>query len=144
MAPVFEAAHGGEHHLEIGLEYALMAASVFVAFGGIALAYLFYVARPELPAQIASRASGAYDLISNKYYVDELYDAVFVQPTLKLSNFLWRVFDIGILDGIVNGTARVVGANSSLWRRWQTGNVEHYAASMLLGAVLIVAYFAWH
>ncbi|MBI3782379.1 MAG: NADH-quinone oxidoreductase subunit L [Deltaproteobacteria bacterium] len=144
LAPVFAAAQGGEHHMEMGLEYALMAASVGVAVGGIALAYVLYVARPELPGQIADQAAGAYDLISNKYYVDELYDAVLVQPALKLSNLLWRVVDVGIVDGIVNGSARVVGASSSFWRRWQTGNVEHYAVSMLFGAVLILVFFAWH
>jgi NADH-quinone oxidoreductase subunit L len=143
LAPVFEAAHGGEHHMDLGLEYGLMAASVAVAFGGIGLAYLFYVARPQLPDELARRAAGAYDLISNKYYVDELYDLVFVRPTLALSNALWRVFDVRIIDGIVNGAATVMGANSSLWRRWQTGNVQHYAVSMLLGAMAIVAYLAW-
>jgi len=81
-------------------------------------------------------------LVFNKYFVDELYDLLFVQPAVAFSNWLWRVFDTGLIDGLVNGTAEVVGANSGLWRLLQTGNVQQYAMSMLLGAMVILGYYA--
>ncbi len=136
---------GGGHetgHLSLTTEYVLMAASVLVALLGFGLAYLFYLVQPGLPALLAWKASGAYNLIFNKYYVDELYDLLFARPTVALSNWLWRSVDDEVIDGVVNGTANTVGANSGLWRRWQTGNVQHYAISMLVGAMAILGYYA--
>ena len=130
-------------HLSAATEYALMGASVLVALVGLGVAYVFYIARPELPESLAEKLPGVYDLIFNKYYVDELYDLLFVRPTVALSTWLWRVVDVGVIDGLVNGTAEAVGANSGLWRRLQTGNVQHYAVSMLLGALAILGYYAW-
>jgi len=95
------------------------------------------------PAKFSEILGGVlYDWVLNKYYVDEIYDLLFVRSTVALSTWLWRFFDVGIIDGLVNGTAEAVGANSGLWRRWQTGNVQQYAASMLLGALAILGYFA--
>ena len=110
---------------------------------GLGLAYVFYMVQPGLPMVLAYKAAGLYNLIYNKYWVDELYDAIFVRPTVVVSTWLWRVFDVGVIDALVNGTAEVVAANSGLWRRLQTGNAQQYAVSMLLGAVAILGYFAW-
>ena len=142
LEPVLGTVHEGAHLTEV-TEYALMGVSVLVALIGLAIAYTFYIVYPGLPDFLAWRARGAYDLIYHKYYVDELYDLLFVRPTLAISTWLWRVFDAGFVDGLVNGTAEAVGANSSLWRRLQTGNVQHYAVSMLLGALAILGYYAW-
>ncbi len=141
LEPVFAGAREPAH-LSAATEYALMGASVLVAAVGLAVAYVFYIARPAVPAALAEKASGIYDLIFNKYYVDELYELLFVRPTVALANWLWTFFDAGVIDGLVNGTAEAVGANSSLWRRLQTGNVQHYAVSMLLGAMMILGYYA--
>jgi len=140
LEPIFghEAAH-----LEATTEHLLMAASVLVAFAGLGLAYVFYIVQPGLPMVLAYKAAGLYNLIYNKYWVDELYDALFVRPTVVVSTWLWRIFDTGVIDGLVNGTAEAVAVNSSLWRRLQTGNAQQYAVSMLLGALAIVGYFAW-
>ncbi len=139
LAPVFE---HSQHalHLDLFTEGVLMSTSVLVALGGAAAAYLLYVLRPELPQQLSDKLSAIYTLLYNKYYVDEIYEAVFVRPTLALSTWLWRVVDAGLIDGLVNGSASMMAANSSLWRRVQTGNVQHYAASMLAGAVLVLGY----
>jgi len=135
---------GGEAaHLSAGVEYALMGASVLVALIGLSVAYVMYIARPALPRTMAEALPGVYDLILNKYYVDELYDLLFVRSTVAVSNWLWQAWDAGLIDGLVNGTAAVMGGNSRLWRRLQTGNVQHYAVSMLLGAMAILAYYAW-
>ncbi len=143
LEPVFGAPAKEAVHLSAATEYALMGTSVLVALIGLGVAYVFYIARPELPESLAKRLPGAYDLIFNKYYVDEVYDFVFVRPTVAISTWLWRVVDAGMIDGLVNGTAEAVGANSGLWRRLQTGNVQHYALSMLLGALAILGYYAW-
>ncbi len=141
IEPVFSGAQAAGH-LSTATESALMATSVVVASLGLGVAYLFYLVQPGLPVLLAWKAKGAYTLIFNKYYVDELYEALFVRPTVALSNFLWRTADAEVIDGVVNGTARFVGANSGLWRRLQTGNVQHYALSMLLGAMAILGYYA--
>jgi len=143
LEPVFGAAAHEGAHLAEATEYALMGTSVAVALLGLGLAYVLYIARPELPERLAKKAAGLYELIYNKYYVDELYDLLFVRPTVALATWLWRVVDAGIIDGLVNGTAEAVAANSGMWRRLQTGNVQHYALSMLLGALAILGYYAW-
>jgi NADH-quinone oxidoreductase subunit L len=140
LEPVFGAHEAA--HVSASLEMALMATSVAVALGGLVAAYVLYVARPDLPRVLAEGAPRIYALISNKYYVDEAYEALFVRPTVRLANWLWQVWDVAVIDGVVNGTAEAVGANSTLWRRLQTGNVQSYAVSMLVGAVLILGYFA--
>jgi NADH-quinone oxidoreductase subunit L len=142
VEPVLGASPEGAH-LSLATEYMLMGASVLVALIGLAVAYLFYIVQPGLPMLLAYQAQSAYELISNKYYVDELYDLLFVRPTVAGSTWLWRAFDVGVVDALVNGTAEAVAANSGLWRRLQTGNVQHYAVSMLLGAMVILGYYAW-
>ncbi|MBI4518936.1 MAG: NADH-quinone oxidoreductase subunit L [Deltaproteobacteria bacterium] len=141
LAPVF--GHHEAEHVSAAVEYGLMAVSVLVAAAGIGLAYFFYVVQPALPMIIAWRAGRLYDLIFNKYYIDEFYDAAVVQPIHRASVWLWRVWDVLVVDGLVNGTASAVAANSGLWRLLQTGNVQHYALSFLLGAVAILGYYAW-
>ena len=140
LEPVFGHEAG---HIEATTEHLLMAASVAVALAGLGLAYLFYMVQPGLPMVLAYKAAGLYNLIYNKYWVDELYDALFVHPTVVVSTWLWRIFDVGVIDALVNGTAETVAANSGLWRRLQTGNLQQYAVSMLLGAVAILGYLAW-
>jgi NADH-quinone oxidoreductase subunit L len=141
LAPVFGPGPAVAH-LGAAAEYGLMSASVIVALLGLGVAYAFYIARPSLPERLAGALPAVYDLVANKYYVDELYDLLFVRSTLVLSHALWRYFDVAVIDGTVNGAAEVVGANSTQWRRLQTGNVQHYAVSVLLGAMLILGYFA--
>ncbi len=119
-----------------------MATSVSFALSGIALAYFFYVARPELPGQLAEQAKAIHTVLVNKYYVDEIYDRVVVQPIVAGSRLLWRWFDVAVVDAAVNGTASFVAGNARIWRRLQTGNVQHYAASLLVGAACVLAYYA--
>ena len=141
LAPVL-----GEPSLHLGeaAEIALMATSVAVGLIGLAAAYVMYVQRPELPGRITSSIGGLYTLVYNKYYVDEIYDAAFVRTTLALAYGLWRWFDVAVVDGIVNGSAALVAANARAWRRLQTGNVQHYAASLLFGAVVVLGYLVLH
>jgi NADH-quinone oxidoreductase subunit L len=86
---------------------------------------------------------GVYRLLANKYYVDEIYDAIIVRPLVTASNWLWQVWDTLVIDGTVNGTAYTIEANGLLLRLWQTGNVQNYALSFLVGAMVILGYYLW-
>jgi NADH-quinone oxidoreductase subunit L len=130
----------GAHHDP--MEYVLMIASVAWALLGIGFAYLCYLAKPEIPQKVAAKARGFYDLLLNKYYVDEFYEVVFVQGVLRLSTWCWKAIDLAIIDGAVNGTGRVVRAAGSGLRKLQTGQVQAYALCIVFGAVLLVAYYA--
>jgi NADH-quinone oxidoreductase subunit L len=93
---------------------------------------------------LAGRFSGAYRLLLNKYYVDEAYDAAVVQPIRILSTEgLWKIVDVRIIDGTVNGVGRFVSGSSEILRRMQTGSVRAYAASLFLGAVAVLGYYLW-
>jgi NADH-quinone oxidoreductase subunit L len=153
LAPIFHgaapagahaaaAAEGAAHH-PASLEYGLMALSVAVALCGIGLAYYLYRVRTEKPEAIASSVPGLYDVVYHKYYVDEIYDRLFVRKIVAASVWLWEAFDSSFIDAIVNGVGSFVQGVSASMRRLQTGVVGNYAFSLLLGAVLIVGYVLW-
>ncbi|MGF7180001.1 NADH-quinone oxidoreductase subunit L [Tunturiibacter psychrotolerans] len=127
-----------------GSELGLAAVSVAVALFGLFIAYLFYYKKPGTAAALARRAPALYNLVLNKFYIDELYRAVIITPLLMFS----RLFLGGLVDGgIVNGSGAVAGATtrglSSLVRRVQSGNIRSYAGWLALGAaaVLLVMIF---
>ena len=123
------------------LEFLMMAVSVVIALIGIGIAYLFYVKNPALPKQFAENFRGLYKLVFNKYYIDELYEALFVKSLKGLGIGLWKGFDDFIIDGTVNGIAYLVGWISSVMRRIQTGLVQNYAFSMIIGGVILAVYY---
>ena len=128
--------------MTVSMEWILMLASVAAAGIGLALAYVFYVKRPELPARVSSSASALYSILTNKYYVDEIYDRILVLPiVLAARQFLWQIIDVAIIDGIVNGIGKAVRASADGLRHMQTGYVRAYAAWILFGGILIVAWF---
>jgi NADH-quinone oxidoreductase subunit L len=91
---------------------------------------------------MALRFKPIHTLLLNKYYVDEIYDALFVQPIKQLSTKgLWRGADAGLIDGAVNGVGIAVRGLSGGLRRVQTGSVRTYAAGIFVGVVLIVGYY---
>jgi NADH-quinone oxidoreductase subunit L len=123
-------------------ELLLMGASVVAALGGLFTAYLFYSARPELPEQLATKAHAMYSILTNKYYVDEIYDAIIVMPVVQTSReFLWKFVDVSVIDGAVNGVGEVVRGSAGRLRHMQTGYVRTYAGWILLGGVLVVVWF---
>jgi len=128
------------HHGAVG-EGTLMLVATLLAAAGAALAWLFYVRRPELPGELAGRFRALHALLAGKYWVDELYDALVVRPYVRLSDALWRFVDQGLIDGAVNGTAAFVVVNGQLWRLVQTGNVQHYALVFVGGAAAVLLYY---
>jgi NADH-quinone oxidoreductase subunit L len=136
-------AEGAEaEHAASPMELPLMGLSVLVAFAGIGLATVFFYRKPELADGMAARFNGIHKLLLNKYYVDELYDAVIVQPIKRVSSgVLWRGVDAGIIDGTVNTVGLIVRGWSAVLRRLQTGSVRAYAMSFFIGLVAIVGYY---
>jgi len=133
---------GAEDHA--ALELSLMAVSSLVAFSGIGLATFLWLKRKDIPAQMATQFSGVHQLLLNKYYVDEVYDAIIVQPIKVVSQEgLWRGFDVKIVDGAVNGAGYFVSGVSIVLRLLQNGSVKTYAAAIFAGAVTILAYYFW-
>jgi NADH-quinone oxidoreductase subunit L len=131
-------------HDQTSLELTLMGVSTVVALTGIGVAAFFFLRRRDRAAALAQRLSGVYRLLLNKYYIDELYDAVIVQPIRRLSTgLLWRGVDAGLIDGTVNGVGGFVRGASSVMRRLQTGSVRAYAASLFFGVVMILGYYLW-
>ena len=148
LEPVFQPAldrlphTGGDQHTQ---EYLLMAMSVGVALAGIFVARKWYLKRKDIPETLSVKAPWAYTVLSNKYYVDEIYDAVVVTPIAWVSDkLLWRIVDIGIIDWTVNAVARTTGAIGRTLRLVQTGVTQSYALIFLLGVVAIVGWILAH
>jgi NADH-quinone oxidoreductase subunit L len=120
----------------ITLLHALTGWPVIIALLGLLLAWWFYIKSPDTPKKLAQSLRGPYTLILHKYYVDELYNAAIVQPLLWIStNVFWHVVDEGLIDGTVNGAARVARESGAQLREIQTGNTRSYASWVVIGAV---------
>jgi NADH-quinone oxidoreductase subunit L len=150
-------------------EFGLMLLSVAVGLAGFLVAYSWYVKHPEIPGQVAAKAGTLYRIVFNKYYIDQIYDALFVNRTKDLGNVL-AAFDLGVVDGGVNGvgwSTRVFGELSRLWDTWvidglvnvgaflvkvmsypvrviQTGLVQNYAWMITLGVLIFMVYYLMH
>ena len=165
VEPVFRVA--GEAAEQHGPSELLMAVvSVAIAAAGIALAYLMYLGRPGMADRLADRFHGLYALLLNKYWVDEWYNAVFVDFGKKLCRGLWSVdsrgvdgvvngtsaltvlmsrvsaaFDFHFVDGLVNAIADLIQGGSQAFRRTQTGVIQNYLLAMAMGVFVIVCLF---
>lgn len=114
----------------------------FVGLAGFIMAYLCYIMFTKLPAKIASFFKPLHLLFSNKWYFDEIYDFLFVNPAKKLGAFLWKFFDTKIIDGLgPNGFAFVSSKVGVMFRSFQSGYIYHYSFVMMIGLILILGYF---
>jgi NADH-quinone oxidoreductase subunit L len=142
LAPLFPHA---EHAAEEGgpaLERWLMVFSVLVAGAGIRLAYVMYVKNRSLPDRIAKNFQGTYNLLLNKYGVDEIYNYIFVDGLVhRLAKVLYTIGDVKIVDGAVNGVARLIRKTSESGRKMETGYVQQYAFTMGLGLVVLAGLY---
>jgi len=155
-----------EPHVSRSVELGLMLFSVLIAVAGIVVAQRFYVTRPEISEQLGERFAGPHRVLSNKYYVDELYNATVIDGTFGAGSGLWAV-DRTVVDGAVNGAGKltivgswfsgltdrtvvdglvnlvgwVVQESSLVFRRLQTGLVQNYALLMLLGIFVSVGVY---
>ena len=129
--------HGAAGELPVWVEWSAFAAMAV----GTLVAFLYYVIVPSLPALTARIFYPLYVFLLNKWYFDELYDRIFVRPTFWLANVLWKVGDIGIINGLIDGTAAGVYRITGRAVRLQTGYIYHYAFAMLVGLALLMTYF---
>ena len=117
---------------------------LYLAIGGVLTAWFLYVKAPQLPAKIAQAFRPVYVLFENKYYLDNIYFAVFAKGTRALGTFFWKAVDTAIIDnGLVNGAAKLVGAVAGQVRRLQTGFIYTYAAAMVSGVLVLIVVFFW-
>ena len=139
LSPVFKDASrklatGNIHsHLE---EYLLMGASVVGAVASILLARHIYINKPGIATTVAESFKGLYNTLYNKYFVDEFYQKTIINPLVKFSDsFLFKITDAKLIDGAVNGTAKVINLASKYARQFQTGVAQFYAAVMMIAIV---------
>ncbi|TDH63884.1 NADH-quinone oxidoreductase subunit L [Dankookia rubra] len=142
-------------------------APTVMGVAGIALAYLMYMVAPGLPVRLAQMFSarpqlvralplipaegaeqrtepdpgGLYGFLLKKWYFDELYDAIFVQPARRLADIFWKTGDARIIDGMPNGAADLAVQVSRGAVRIQTGRVANYAFAMIIGLVVFISLF---
>jgi len=145
LAPVFgERAAGAPEAVSAAVEYLLMGVSTIAAFLGWFLAWLLYRRSPKLPQEIATALGGFYETVLHKYYIDELYAALFVKPLVDGSTrILWHGVDQGVIDAAVNDTADGARHVSDAARHMQSGNLRSYAGWIAAGAALVIAYMIW-
>ena len=136
--------NGASNHVIAGLE-AVPAwvdyAPLVLGLLGIALAYVMYMALPLLPMQLAQSFRPVYLFVLNKWYFDELYDAIFVQPAIRLARTFWQTGDVTVIDGVPNGLAALTVEGSREAVKLQTGSVAVYAFAMLIGIVVLVGIY---
>jgi len=149
MAPVMAGSQAEVSHAlaagggDTGMELGLMAASVLLVLVAILVAYIFYNKKPHLATSWRNKLSSVHHLLLNKYFVDEIYSALIVRPVIYISLFCWKIVDVILIDGSINGVATVYTDISQTSRASQTGRVRTYATLFLAGAVAIVAWFIW-
>lgn len=112
----------------------------FAGIFGIGLAYIFYMLRPELPAKLFEKFKLVHRVLLNKYFVDELYDALFIRSAKRLGGFLWKSTDAIFIDGMPNGLAYISKNFSRAVGVIQTGFIYHYAFVMLLGLLALLTW----
>lgn len=116
-------------------------APFFAMASGFGLSWLYYIGAPWLPEATARTFKPVYLFLLNKWYFDELYDWLFVKPTMALGRFLWKSGDGAVIDGTIDGTARGVQWTTGRAVKLQTGYIYHYAFAMLIGVAAILTFF---
>ncbi|HRK94806.1 MAG TPA: NADH-quinone oxidoreductase subunit L [Rhodospirillales bacterium] len=113
-----------------------------VGLAGIAAAYLFYMVRTDLPGRLAAAFSGVYRFLLNKWYFDEVYDALFVRPSFVIGRGLWKAGDGAVIDGVgPDGVAAATVGVAQMVRRVQSGYIYHYAFAMLIGVLVLISWY---
>jgi NADH-quinone oxidoreductase subunit L len=135
------AGHGEEHGGSVGLEIGLALLSVLIAaFALFGLARPWFTTKLGATEPLKRQFAPLYQFYFNKWFIDEFYHKTIVIPGVALSLFAWKLFDVRIIDGIVNGVAYVIGGLGQAVRPLQTGFVRNYALYLLAGAVVYLAY----
>jgi NADH-quinone oxidoreductase subunit L len=145
LEPIFKDANVnlgyiGGHHLALA-EYLLMILSVAIALFSIWVAYKWYYhdKKWSTPRKMVSNFTIGYKVLFNKYFIDEIYFRLIVDPIILISrNGLWKFFDVKVIDGIVHGLSNLTIYLGEKVRRMQTGFAQTYAVIMLAGAIVLI------
>jgi len=130
---------GREFHGVLGMmAHAPLTLPFWLAMAGIATAVYLYLMRPDLPAAIRRKAGFLYTVLERKYGFDELYSWLFAGGARAVGNGLWKGGDVGVIDGLVNGSARTIGWLASVMRLFQSGYIYHYAFTMIIGVLVLL------
>ena len=126
------------------VSHSLHSPVLYLAVAGVVSAWVLYIKAPGLPAKIAAAFRPVYVLFENKYYLDTIYYNIFAKGSRALGTFFWKAIDTAIIDnGLVNGSAKLVGAVSAQVRKMQTGFIYTYAAFMVTGVLVLIVAFFW-
>lgn len=146
LKPVFANAHNvlgspTEHQIHL-IEYLFVAIAIAVALGAIKLASVYYSDKNlTRPKKLKNNFKPIFNLLWNKYYLDEFYFKTIIDPILSGSrSILWKAVDVSVVDGIVNGSAKFVAMVSESFRKIQTGIVQNYALLMMAGIAAIIVW----
>lgn len=130
------------HHVSHATSYGLMVLSTIIGIIGIYVAYMFYIKKPDiLPAKTAKVAGPIYKLFYNKWYFDEIYQSVIINPIVTISRFLWKGFDVSVIDFTVNAFGYVARFLGNILRYIQTGRIQTYIFTMVVGVILLLTIF---
>jgi NADH-quinone oxidoreductase subunit L len=133
---VFHSAAGMALHGMLTLPFVLAAS-------GVGLAWFFYTKRPDIPAKIQIKFSGINQVLENKYGFDSFNERVFAAGSRFVGNKLWQIGDVKLIDdGMVNGTARLIGKLSGKVRKLQSGLIYHYAFAMIIGVFFMLSFYS--
>lgn len=125
--------------------HSLVSPVLYLAIAGVAAAWFLYVKAPHLPAKIQAACKPIYTLLDNKYYLDVIYFNLFAKGSRALGQFFWKVGDTMIIDnGMVNGSAKLVGNIAAQVRKAQNGFIYTYAAVMVFGVLVLIVAFFWN
>jgi NADH-quinone oxidoreductase subunit L len=127
------AEHGG--HGSSSTELALMGLSVSVAMGSAFLAYLFYVVNPSISKKLGETFKLLHEVVYKKYFVDEIYFGLIINPLIDISKAIWAYIDVGFIDRATFVVSDVVKGTGSSVRTLQSGNMQQYAMYFVLGMV---------
>lgn len=125
---------------DAALEWSLMGTSVTLAVVSSFIAYHFYVKAPEKPKQIVNKIKGLYNLVDNKYFVDEFYASTIIHPLVNLSKNIWFYLDVNVIDKSTYFVTDIVRGGGSLVRSLQNGNLQQYAMYVALGVVVALSF----
>jgi NADH-quinone oxidoreductase subunit L len=134
----------GEHfHGSLAMaRHALGTAPFWLMITGFVLATFIYMIRPAVADLLQQKMPRIHRILENKFYIDELYQKIFVNRIINIGDVLWKKADAGLIDGVmVNGSARLMGNLAARVRLWQSGYLFQYAFAMIVGLIGMIAFW---
>jgi len=134
---------GGHFHGPLAMaKHALKTAPFWLMISGFVLATFVYMVRPSVADLLQQKMPRLHRLLENKFYIDELYQKIFVNRVINIGDVLWKKADAGLIDGVmVNGSARLIGNLAARVRLWQSGYLFQYAFAMIVGLIGMIAFW---